>query len=64
MSEKNSNTSQKARPVARLSTGGWILLGVGLILAIALFIFLRGFVACWQLTSLPGLPPASCGVAA
>jgi len=64
MSEKNSNTSQKARSVARLSTGGWILLGVGLILAIALFIFLRGFVACWQLTSLPGLPPASCGVAA
>jgi len=62
MSEKNSNTSQKARPVARLSTGGWILLGVGLILAIALFIFLRGF--GWQLTSLPGLPPASCGVAA
>jgi len=64
MSEKNSNTSQKARPVARLSTGGWILLGVGLILAIALFIFLRGFVACWQLTSLPGLPPTNCGVAA
>jgi len=39
-------------------------MGAGLILAIALFVFLRGFVACWKLTSLPGIPPASCGITA
>jgi len=64
MFEKNSNILLKVRAVGRLSTWQWILLGVGLILAVALFIFLHGFVACWQLTSLPGLPPASCGIAA
>ncbi len=34
--------------------------GVGLLAGIGLFIFLRGFVACWRLTSLPGIPPATC----
>ncbi len=30
-------------------------------LSIALFIFAREFTACWNLTGLPGLAPASCG---
>jgi LCP family protein required for cell wall assembly len=64
MSDNNPPSSSSIRPLLCISTGGWILLGVGLILAIALFIFLRGFVACWQLTSLPGIPPASCDLAA
>jgi LCP family protein required for cell wall assembly len=64
MSDKKSDILQTVRNLKRPSTGQLILLGVSLILAIALFIFLRGFVACWQLTSLPGLPLASCGIAA
>ncbi len=32
-------------------------------LGIGLFIFLRGFVACYRLTSLPGVPPPSCNAA-
>jgi LCP family protein required for cell wall assembly len=64
MYDKKSDIFQTVRNLKRLSTRQLILLGVGLILAIVLFIFLRGFVACWQLTSLPGLPPASCGLAA
>ena len=64
MSGKKFDFLQTIRSLRRPMTGQLILLGVGLILAIALFIFLRGFVACWQLTSLPGVPPASCGIAA
>lgn len=64
MSGKKFDFLQTIRSLRRPMTGQLILLGVGLILAIALFIFLRGFVACWQLTSLPGIPPASCGIAA
>jgi len=33
---------------------------LGLVLAIALFLFTRGFVACYTLTSLPGIAPSSC----
>jgi LCP family protein required for cell wall assembly len=35
-------------------------MGVGLVMAAALFIFLRGFVACWRLTALPGIQPSTC----
>src|SRR5574341_967407 len=31
------------------------------VLALGLFIFVRGFTACWRLTSLPGIPLADCG---
>ena len=34
--------------------------GVVLIGAFGFFTFIRDFTACWRLTSLPGLPPASC----
>ena len=37
-----------------------ILMAVGLVLAIVLFIALSGFVSCWRLTSLPGIPLPSC----
>jgi LCP family protein required for cell wall assembly len=37
-----------------------VLIGVGLILAVLLYFFLNGFVSCWQLTSLPGIPPPAC----
>jgi len=34
--------------------------GVVFVGVFALFTFVRNFTACWRLTSLPGLPPASC----
>jgi len=37
-----------------------ILMGVGVLLALLLWTFLSSFVACWQVTSLPGVPPPSC----
>jgi LCP family protein required for cell wall assembly len=39
-----------------------IFWGVTLALSIAAFIFISNFTQCWTLTSLPGIPPASCGV--
>ncbi len=46
--------------VQRLSVGQIILWGVALAVAITLFVFLRGFTACWQVTALPGMRPSSC----
>ncbi|MDI6769989.1 MAG: LCP family protein [Anaerolineales bacterium] len=60
MSEKKFDFKNLKRP----SGGQLILLAVGLLMAVALFIFMRGFIACWQLTSLPGIPPPSCGISA
>ena len=34
--------------------------GVGLLMAVGLFTFVRDLTVCWRLTSLPGIPPASC----
>jgi len=34
--------------------------GVAVALGIALFVFMQGLTACWQLTALPGMRPASC----
>src|SRR5215208_2831014 len=36
------------------------LWAVALVAGIGLFQFVRDFTTCWRLTSLPGLPPASC----
>ena len=41
--------------------GQIIFWGVTLALGIAAFFFARNFTACWNLTGLPGLAPASCG---
>lgn len=46
----------KRPPVGRI-----ILWVVSLGLGIAAMIFARGFLACWTITSLPGMAPASCG---
>jgi polyisoprenyl-teichoic acid--peptidoglycan teichoic acid transferase len=35
-------------------------MGAGLIVGIGLLLFLRGFVACWRLTALPGIALPSC----
>jgi len=60
MTEKKFDIKKKLKSLGRITPGQIILLAIGLVLAIGLFFFLRGFVACWRLTSLPGLPPATC----
>jgi LCP family protein required for cell wall assembly len=60
MAQMKFDLVQKLRTLKRPTTTQLILSGVGLALAIVLFIFLRGFVACWRLTSLPGVAPSTC----
>lgn len=50
-----------AAGVRRLSRRQLILWGGGLVLAVAVFLGVRGFTACWRLTALEGIPLASCG---
>lgn len=38
----------------------YVFLGLTLLFAVALAIFLRNFVACWRITALPGIPLPSC----
>ncbi len=38
-----------------------IFWGVTAVLGITAFIFIKGLATCWNLTDLPGIPPASCG---
>ena len=52
---------QTKRNLSRPTIAQFILLGVGLLVAVAAFIFLSGFVACWRLTSLPGIAVPKCG---
>ena len=40
----------------------FITWGLGLVIAVALFLFARNLTACWTLTSLPGVPPPVCNV--
>src|SRR5512143_988942 len=45
----------------RVPARQWILWGLALLAALALFLSVRGFVVCWRLTALPGIPPNTCG---
>ncbi|MFH1523812.1 MAG: LCP family protein [Chloroflexota bacterium] len=54
------NLLQKLRAFKRPTTGQFILVGIGLVVTVALYIFLSSFVACWRLTSLPGVAPSTC----
>ncbi len=60
MSGKRFNLTQSLQAYKRPSASQLIILGIGLILAVGLFFFLQGFVSCWRLTALPGLPPPTC----
>jgi polyisoprenyl-teichoic acid--peptidoglycan teichoic acid transferase len=60
MDIKKTETFKKSSILNRPSVLQWILMGVGVILAIVLWIFLSGFVSCWKMTSLPGVPLATC----
>jgi LCP family protein required for cell wall assembly len=44
----------------RSTIGPILFWGIALVLGIAMFFFTRNFTACWNLTGLPGLAPASC----
>jgi polyisoprenyl-teichoic acid--peptidoglycan teichoic acid transferase len=48
------------RRIKRPTTGQFIWMGIGLVLAAAIFFFSRSLVACWRLTALEGMLPASC----
>jgi LCP family protein required for cell wall assembly len=50
----------KVRTLKRPTTGQFIWMGVGLVMAVVLFLFLRGLVTCWRLTALPGMAPSRC----
>ena len=60
MNQKKSDMAQKLRAFGLPSAFQFILMGGGLILAAVLWIFLSGFVSCWRVTSLPGIPLPSC----
>jgi hypothetical protein len=44
----------------KFALGQIIFWGIVLLVAIGLFTFVRALIICWQVTSLPGIPPASC----
>lgn len=48
----------------RPSVVGVIFWALAFGLGAAAFVFTRNFLTCWTITNLPGIPPASCGVAA
>jgi len=60
MIDKKFDFLNKIRALKRPTTGQFIWMGVGLVIAVGLFFFLRDFVACWRLTALAGIPPSTC----
>ena len=52
--------SIKLPRLGRLPIGKIIFWGVTSVLAVGVFIFARGITACWNVTDLAGIPPASC----
>ncbi len=65
--EKESITRQESAKIPfikRMPARQWILWAAALAAAAGLFFFVRGFVSCWRITALPGVPPAACGPAA
>jgi polyisoprenyl-teichoic acid--peptidoglycan teichoic acid transferase len=46
--------------LGRVAPRQMILWGAAIVVAVGFFGIVRGFTTCWQLTSLPGVPPASC----
>jgi LCP family protein required for cell wall assembly len=60
MPDKKVEPISIARTLKRPTTGQFIWMGVGMAIAVGLFIFMRGFVSCWRLTALPGIAPSNC----
>lgn len=64
MIQKKFDPAQILRAYKRPSILQIGIMVVGLLLAVLLYIFLSGFVSCWRLTSLPGIPVPSCSSSA
>jgi LCP family protein required for cell wall assembly len=60
MADKKTNIDSRVSALNKPSIFQIALFCVGLLLAVALWIGLSGFVSCWSLTSLPGIPLPSC----
>jgi polyisoprenyl-teichoic acid--peptidoglycan teichoic acid transferase len=60
MVQRKFDLIKKQHAYNRIGTLPLILMGVGLILAIVLYAFLSGFISCWRMTSLPGIPLPGC----
>ena len=60
MVPKKFDLLNKIRTLKRPTIGQFAWMGAGLLIGIMAFIFLSGFVTCWQLTALPGVPPVTC----
>jgi LCP family protein required for cell wall assembly len=57
----NKTDFLKSIKFGRPSAPQIIFWGIGVILAVTGFYFVRGLVTCWTITPLPGRPPANCG---
>ncbi len=60
MAKRKLDLAQKLRVFSRLSIPQLIFMGAAVFFAVALWVFLNGFVACWPVTPLPGMPPPNC----
>ncbi len=50
-----------AARLRRVPVRAYILWGVALVIALGIFVAVRGLTQCWQITALPGIAPAACG---
>jgi len=60
MEKKTSNLYERITNLKRPTVRQTIWMAAALVVAAGIFLFLHGFVACWRLTALAGLPPATC----
>jgi len=64
MAQEKFDLAEKLRAYKHPTLFQLVWMGAGLALAVASFIFLSGFVACWRLTALPGIPLPACSSSA
>ncbi len=57
----NTSNFLKNIKLKRPSVMQIIFIVVGLALAVGIYVFARGIVTCWRITSLPGRAPSNCG---
>jgi len=60
MVARKQDQLEKPRPIRLPSVGQSVWMVAGLLIGVLSFLFLSGFVSCWRLTALPGIPPSSC----
>jgi len=60
MDKKTFNLYERISNLKRPTVRQMIWMVAALVIAAVIFLFLHGFVACWRLTALAGVPPTSC----